>query len=177
MDILGLVSKEDLVVGSAKRGEIHQLGLLHREVHVWFFDTNHNVFFQRSGDRSSSPGCLDATVGGHPDNGEDYLEAAIRETKEETGISVSAADLVLINKFRERTESKQKGTINNFWRSVYIYKNPISETDIKDGGENDGFMKLSLEYLKNLKESDLLLFHRRVPSHELPFVIKYIEGL
>ncbi len=176
-NLIDVVSEKDIIVDSKSKDEIHRLGLLHREVHVWLFDKDKNIFFQKSGPQKVHAGLLDASVGGHVDSGEDYLEAAVREAKEETGLSIASADLVLLIKFRSTTENKQKGIINNFWRSVYIYKNPVSDEEIKDSGENDGFTKFPLEFLKNLREKDLSLFHRRVPTHELPHVIKYLDSL
>ena len=84
--ILDVIDKNDKIVDSKSRIDIHRLGLLHREIQVWIFDKNKNIFFQKMGLHKKSAGLLDATIAGHPNKGEEYLDAAVRETKEEIGI-------------------------------------------------------------------------------------------
>ncbi|MCX6747764.1 MAG: NUDIX domain-containing protein, partial [Candidatus Nomurabacteria bacterium] len=81
-EFLDIVDEDDVVTGSRNRNDVHIFGLLHREVHVWFFDKKNNIFFQKRGVNKSSGGLFDATVGGHVDSEEDYSTAAIREVKE-----------------------------------------------------------------------------------------------
>ena len=123
--MLEVVNESDEVIDSKPRSEIHRLGLLHREIHVWMFDENHNIIFQKRGLHSQSAGLLDATVGGHANAGEDYIDTAVREVKEETGMTISPSDLALLTKFREKSSLVKEdylGTVNNFIRVVYIYK-------------------------------------------------------
>ena len=52
---LNVVDENDEVIDSKSRIDIHRLGLLHREIHVWMFDENKNIFFQTRGlDRPSA---------------------------------------------------------------------------------------------------------------------------
>ncbi len=177
-EFLDVVNEEDVVIESRLRSEIHQLGLLHREVHVWLFDKDKNLYFPKSAAHKSSAGLFDASIGGHVDKDEDYITAAVRETKEESGISVSPEDLCLLIKFRGLSEHKHRAKINNFTRSVYIYKKSITEVEIKaDPKETDGFNKFSFEFLSNLKKEDMSLFHRFVPTHELPHVLNYLKNI
>src|SRR5258708_3806596 len=98
--LLDVVSQNDKVIDLKTRTDVHRLGLRHREIHVWLFDGKHNMYFQKRGLHRPSAGLLDATIGGHVNKGEEYLNAAIRETKEETGISILASDLILLKKFK-----------------------------------------------------------------------------
>src|SRR4029078_10371505 len=88
--LLDIVNENDEIIDAKARKDVHRLGLLHREVHVWIFDEDKNIFFQKRGLHRTSPGLLDASVGGHVNVGEDYIEAAVRETLEEAGVSISA---------------------------------------------------------------------------------------
>jgi 8-oxo-dGTP pyrophosphatase MutT (NUDIX family) len=47
----------------------------------------------RARHKSLFPGCLDSSVAGHVQAGESYAQAALRETIEETGLSVREEDL------------------------------------------------------------------------------------
>lgn len=177
-EFLNTVDENDVVTGSKSRSEIHQFGLLHREVHIWLFDKDGNVFFQKSAAHKSSAGLMDASIGGHVDKGEDYLTAAVRETKEESGLVVSKSELVLLTKIKGTSEHKKKETINNFTRAIYIYKNPVSGNEIKaDFKETDGFHKFSFEFLSTLNKEQELLFHKFIPTHELPFVLNYLKNI
>jgi isopentenyldiphosphate isomerase len=175
-EFLDVINENEVVIGVRSRKDIHHLGLLHREVHVWLYDDERNVYFQKSPKHKTSAGLFDASVGGHVDKGEDCLMAAVREMQEESGLSVSASDLILLDKFRGVAEHEQKGIINNFLRSVYIYKNPVKESEIKtDPKETDGLHKFTLDHLSKLSDKDAQLFHKFVPKHELPYLINYFK--
>lgn len=175
-EYLDVVSDFDMVIESRSRYDIHRLGLLHREVHVWLFDKDRNVYFQKSAAHKSSAGLMDASIGGHVDKGEDYLTAAVRETKEESGLIVSPLELVLLTKIKGVSEHKKKGIKNNFIRAMYVYKSPVSDNEIKaDFKETDGFHKFSFDFLSNLTKEQELLFHKFVPTHELPFLLDYLK--
>jgi isopentenyl-diphosphate delta-isomerase type 1 len=87
-----VVNGRDEVVGRATRREVHARGLLHRAVHVLVFDRAGRVFLQkRSMQKDLCPGLWDSSCSGHLDAGEDYDAAAVRELKEEIGVSVERA--------------------------------------------------------------------------------------
>lgn len=173
--LLDVVDENDVITDAKPRKDVHQLGLLHREIHVWMFDEGKNIFFQKRGLHRTSPGLFDATVGGHVNIGEDYIDAAVRETMEETGITIKAEDLVLLKKFRgARQTGDPVSRTNNFFRVAYIYKNPIIENQIQKepGIPGGGFQKLSVEILKNTDEK---MFHEHMFNEELPLVIEYMQ--
>lgn len=180
--LLDIVNENDEVIDSKSREDIHRLGLLHRQVHVWMFDENKNLFFQKRGLHSPTAGLLDATVGGHVNKDESYVDAAIRETKEETGIAIYPTDLVLIKKFKKMAETNDENpfaTINNCIESTYIYKTPIKEEMLKKeaGIPGGGFQKLSHKFLINPDKKYIPMFHKFVFNEELPYVLKYINDL
>lgn len=173
-----VVNEKDFIIGTKSRDEIHHLGLLHREVHVWLFNKEKSIYFQKTASHKSNAGLFDSSIGGHVDVGEEYISAAVRETQEESGLRISSSDLFLLNKFRGVSENKTKGTVNNFIRSVYIYKYPINDNEIKiDPKENDGFKKFPIDFLSHISEEKKTLFHKFVLTHELPFVFNYLNNL
>ena len=88
-EIFDIVDDSDSVVGSASRGEVHRLGLLHRSTHLIVFDSRGRVLLQRrSAEKDSFPGWWDSSVSGHVDSGEMYDQCVLREAKEEIGIDL-----------------------------------------------------------------------------------------
>ncbi len=173
-ELLDVVNEDDVIIDSKSRNEVHQIGLLHREIHIWLFDKDKNIYFSKTNANKSSAGLLDASIGGHVDKGEEHLVAAIRETEEESGLSINASDLIFLTKFTNTSINNKR--INNFFRSVYIYKYPINDEQIKiDIKENDGFEKFSFDFLLHMRKEKEIMFHKFIPTHELPLVLKYLN--
>ncbi len=173
-ELLDVINENDEIVESRTREDIHRLGLLHREVHVWLFDENKNIYFSKRGYRKSSQGFLDSPIGGHVDVGEDYASAAIREAKEESGLSIIPSDLVLLTKLTEKSANDKR--TNHFSRAIYIYKKPVGKNQLKaDIEENEGFYNLTLEQLANTSNMNKEVFHQFILTHEVPLVLKYLN--
>ncbi len=86
-ELLDIVDPHGEPTGEQRdKDEIHRLGLPHRDVHVWITDGQHLLQQQRAWDKTIMPGEWDVSVGGHVAAGEDYLDAAVRETEEELGL-------------------------------------------------------------------------------------------
>jgi isopentenyldiphosphate isomerase len=84
-----VVNERDEVVGNAPRSVVHAQGLLHRAVHVLVFNARGEIFLQkRSMKKDRQPGVWDSSSSGHVDSGEDYDACAVRELREEIGLSV-----------------------------------------------------------------------------------------
>jgi isopentenyldiphosphate isomerase len=90
-EIFDVVNERDEVVGQNTRGEVHRLGLMHRAVHVLVFNSAGLVFLQkRSLKKDGEPGLWDSSASGHLDAGEEYDACAVRELREEIGLSLPA---------------------------------------------------------------------------------------
>ena len=81
-----------------RRADVHRDGDWHRALHCWVVGqyedgTPYMIFQRRSEAKDTSPGKLDATVGGHLAAGES-VEDALRETQEEIGLELSMDDLL-----------------------------------------------------------------------------------
>lgn len=88
-EIFDVVNERDEVIGQAPRREVHARGLKHRAVHVLVFNGRGEVFLQkRSMRKDSFPGAWDSSASGHLDRGEDYDDCAVREVREELGVSL-----------------------------------------------------------------------------------------
>jgi isopentenyl-diphosphate Delta-isomerase len=90
-EIFDIVNERDEVIGRKPRREVHARGLLHRAVHVLVFNTRGEIFLQkRSLQKDRQPGVWDSSCSGHVDSDEDYDQTAVRELREEIGLSLSA---------------------------------------------------------------------------------------
>lgn len=111
------------VIGRATRRECHSdPSLVHRAVRVVIFDTAGRILLQkRSMNKDIQPGKWDTAVGGHLDSGEDYLDAAKREMREELGITDELQLKFLFDiKVRNERESENVRTYSA------IYEGPVS---------------------------------------------------
>ena len=98
MQELEVVDKNDKIIGKYSREKIHKNGLLHREIHVWVFNINNDILFQKRADgKDTYPGLWDVAAGGHVEIGDDYETTAIKELEEETGLKVDKKDYYFIN--------------------------------------------------------------------------------
>jgi len=83
------------------KSEVHQKGLFHPTIHVWFYTTKGEMLFQkRAHDKDTFPSLWDVSVAGHIGAGEDIPEAAIREVTEEIGLFIEISDLKKIGIFK-----------------------------------------------------------------------------
>jgi 8-oxo-dGTP pyrophosphatase MutT (NUDIX family) len=97
--LLDIVDEDDNVVGTATSEEAHARLLLHRFVQVMVVGSDGRVLLQqRSRSKARGALLLDASVGGHVDSGEGYLEAALREGREEIGLD---APLTFLGRLRD----------------------------------------------------------------------------
>ena len=89
-EIFDVVNERDEVIGRQARSEVHRMGLMHRAVHVLFFNPAGQVFLQkRSMSKDRQPGLWDSSASGHVNAGEDYDACAVRELSEELGLHLN----------------------------------------------------------------------------------------
>lgn len=166
-EILEVVDDNDKVIGLETREKIHQDGLLHREIHIWFVTAKAEIIFQhRAKDKDTYPDKLDATVGGHVEPGMSYEETAVKECKEETGVDINSNNLVFIGKVKKESFDETTGLTNNAIRSqyAYLYEDPLNDLQIEDG-KALGFEEWSIDDISRLSASDKnkfipLILHR-----------------
>lgn len=88
-EIFDIVDDRDVVIGHAPRSEVHRRKLRHRAVHVLVFNARGELFLQkRSMKKDCFPGTWDSSASGHLDRGEEYDACAIREVREELGVTL-----------------------------------------------------------------------------------------
>lgn len=174
--MLEVVDENDNVIGLETRAKVHQEGLLHREIHVWFMTPNREIIFQhRAKDKDTYPDLLDATIGGHVEPGMTYEETAFKEGEEETGITLDSNKLKLIRKIHKKTFDEVTGRTNNTIRSQYAYLFDAKVEDLKvESGKSIGFEAWPINSLSNLTLEDKRKFIPAILSQE--FLDIFEEG-
>ena len=99
-EMLDLVNEQGDPIGRAvPRSEAHRLGLRHRTSHVWLVRRKNGVLEvllqKRSDEKDSFPGCYDISSAGHIPAGQGFVDSALRELKEELGVTAQPQDLIL----------------------------------------------------------------------------------
>jgi 8-oxo-dGTP pyrophosphatase MutT (NUDIX family) len=140
-----VVNEQDQVIGGMLRSIATRHGMFWRASHIWFVTPRGEVIFQvRSMDKKTQPGMWDSTVAGHVGCDEDYLETALREAKEETGLEIPPNELIFLGKI----EPVKIGDhyITTAFRAMYLYifRGNISDLQVEKG-EGAGFEKMFIE--------------------------------
>lgn len=116
-ELFDVVDENNVVIKQGTRQEIHANNLRHRAVHMFLVNKHGALLLQkRSLRKDRQPGKWDSSAAGHLDAGESYGAAAVRELKEELG--VSDCELKKIADF-EAGE-------NNGWEYVRLYEGRYS---------------------------------------------------
>ncbi len=114
------------VIGAQNEKEAHRMGLWHASAHVWIYTAKGEVLFQkRALSKIVYPGLLDISAAGHVLPGEDPREAAIRETREELGVSLGSRHLQFAGRGKVNEVLKKLHWPNKEFYYLFFYK--ISE--------------------------------------------------
>lgn len=173
---LEVINENDEIIGLESRKVIHQKGLLHREIHIWFMTPAREIIFQhRAKDKDTYPDKLDATVGGHVEPEMSYEATAFKEGEEETGIALDPSKLKLVKKMRQVTFDESTGLTNNTIRFqyVYLFEGELSELQVEEG-KAIGFEAWKIDSLTGVSEEDQKRFIPAILSAE--FLDLFDEG-
>lgn len=153
-EILDVVNENDEVVGQAERDEVHRVGLVCRLVYVCFYTPDGKVILQKRSDtKKNDAGKLTTTVSGHVASGQSYIDAAVRETLEESGVEVETSDLVSLGVVR--ADYVQGTYLSNAMRALFAYEFNGNASDLKvEDGDGAGFVVLSIEELEKQLDSE-----------------------
>ena len=149
-EYLDILDKDGNFLGrSVSKKEVHSEGFFHNTAHVWFYTQNGEVLLaQRAASKSICPLLWDVSVAGHVDAGEKVVEAAVRETKEEIGLSIPIDALAPIGVF-ECFQSYDNGITDNEFHHTFIalLKVPL------------GFLQVNTKEVNAIKLVSLHEFH------------------
>jgi isopentenyldiphosphate isomerase len=88
MPKIAIVNEKDEIIGAAEKSEARKNGQIHRLVRILLCGDDGRILLQKRHPKAQdAPDKWDYSVGGHVDEGEDYVAAAIRELEEELNLS------------------------------------------------------------------------------------------
>ncbi|MBQ7774700.1 MAG: NUDIX domain-containing protein [Lachnospiraceae bacterium] len=120
MEIWDLYNREREVIGEHVRGTELPKNGFHLVVHVWIKNGRDKYLMtQRSKDKATFP-LMWECVGGSVLKGEESIQGALRELKEEVGLELDAiAGELLFTKWRGAVEGKRYNDIVDVWLFEY----------------------------------------------------------
>ena len=173
MEYLDIVDENGKPTGkTVSREEAHAKGIMHRTAHVWIVrptGDGYEVLLQkRSEKKESYPGMYDTSSAGHITAGDEPLESALRELKEELGIDASPDQLSFAGTFRIRYEKEFHGRMfrDNEIAFVYILRREVDEKTLK----------LQTEEVEAVEWFDLEETYHACLSHDQKFCVP-VPGL
>ena len=138
MEYLDIVDEEGIPTGEIiSRDMAHRDGILHRTAHVWIVRRTNDGFDillqKRSMEKESFPGFFDTSSAGHIPAGEEPIPSALRELKEELGISAVPEQLRYAGMFRIQYEKEFHGHLfrDNEVTRVYVYDEPVEAESLR----------------------------------------------
>lgn len=164
-EVLSVVNENNEIIGEATRKEIHEKGLIHREVVIYLINDKNEVLLQERKDCN----LFDHSCAGHFPANQKYEEAAQREFFEELGISLSLENFQEIGV--EKLRSEMPGMINNRFVKIFLVRKKIDNLKL-DSGE----VKKASYYNKNQIAELLKQSNKMTPSLSI-LLPKYIIPL
>lgn len=172
-EYIDIVDKHGIPTGKSElKSVIHQKGYYHHTAHVWFYTKNGEVLLsQRSAKKSICPLLWDVSVAGHIDAGETPKQAAIRETKEEIGLTISENDLHAIGIF-PCFQSYESGIVDNEFHNTFISELKVPLSTLKVQEEEVEALKLV-----SFNKFEHLIVNAGIDNHFVPSNKTYYETI
>jgi isopentenyl-diphosphate Delta-isomerase len=155
--------------------QAHKIGLWHRSAHIWIYNSKKEILLQlRAKEKPLYPDMWDISVAGHVSCGEQPIQAALREIKEEIGLTIKESDLSFFKIIKR--ESIFRDIKNNEFYYVYFLKfnGNVDELKLqKEELQKIKFISLS-ELKKELKnKSNNLVPHKNYWTQIINQIKKY----
>ena len=132
MEIFDIIDENGNPTGkTVERSIAHAEGIRHRTAHIWIIRRKNGrteiLLQKRSRNKDSFPGKFDTSSAGHIQAGDEPLESALRELKEELGIHAVPEDLQFAGKFPISFAKEFHGKMfrDNEVAFVYMYTKPV----------------------------------------------------
>ena len=114
----------------ATREEAHEKGLWHRVAHIWIVNSKGEILIQkRSSHKDSYPNMWSMSCEGHISAGQEPIQGALRELKEELDLDLKQKQLNLAFTYK-RSAKYSNSFIGNHFIDVYVIKKDIDLLDL-----------------------------------------------
>ena len=173
MEVFDIVDEYGNPTGEIiERSLAHKEGVRHRTAHIWIvrkIEGTWQVLLQkRAQTKDSFPGRYDTSSAGHIQAGDEPLESAIRELREELGITATPEELMYAGTFNIKYEKEFHNKLfkDNEIAFVYVY---LGEIDIDD-------ITVQEEELECVEWFDLEETYKECLAHNQKFCVP-VKGL
>ncbi len=170
-ELIDIVTKKGEPTGqTALKSVIHKKGHYHNTAHIWFYTEEGEILLaQRAATKVIYPLLWDVSVAGHIDAGETIKAGAIREIKEEIGLTIKETDLEKIGVF-ECFQSYPNGVFDNEFHHTFITKFNVWFSEL-------ALQKEEVEAVKWVRMFDFfeLLEHSKLNGHFVSSNFNYYE--
>ena len=137
MEYVDVLDEQGNKMGKTKlRSEVHDDGDWHGGADVWLLNSRGELLLQlRSKTKLACPNFWDISAAGHAIAGDDRMTTALKEVKEELGITLRPKQLELIGQIRTQTILNNGTLINNEFNNIYLARVDITEFHLEENGE------------------------------------------
>ena len=139
MEYFDIVTEDGRPTGeTVSREDAHRDGIPHRTAHVWIVREKEGrteiLLQKRSEDKDSFPGLYDTSSAGHIPAGDEPLDSAIRELREELGVTASPEELSYAGNFHIRYDKvfHDQPFRDNEVVSVYVLTRPVDSFTLQE---------------------------------------------
>ena len=172
-ELMDVCDENNNIIGQGMKSEILRRGLWHRTARVFIYNSLGEILLQLRGkDKELYPDLWDVGAAGHVAAGEDYIETAVREAREELGLLIPKEnlDLLMVEKF-EQIWGKLSEKV---FAGTYLAK--------FDGGIKD--LKIQIDEVQELKfvpadslGKDVKEFPQKYTPHPEGYWMELINGV
>ena len=122
IELIDVLTRDGRPTGARKaKHEIHRDGDWHRAAHIWILSTDGRILLQRRSQRKeNNPNLWDVSAAGHLSAGESAVDAAVRETREELGLTLGREELKLVATLRESCVLNNHTYYDNEFHEIFV---------------------------------------------------------
>ena len=150
-ELIDVLTPDGAPTGVRKtKSQVHRDGDWHRAAHVWIVGPDRGVVLQqRSLRKENYPGLWDVSAAGHLSAGESAIEAAVRETLEEIGLTIEPGELEQVMTTREHLVLNGGTYIDSEIHEVFVVRRAVDVALLRfDPVEVDGLRLIAIEELR-----------------------------
>ena len=176
-ELIDILNTDGVPLGkTAMKSKAHKMGLFHATVHIWLYTKEGELLIQkRAVNKDTHPGLWDISVAGHIGAGELIIDSAIREVKEEIGLTITGKDLKKIGVFKS-IQKHSKELIDCEFHHTFLSKLKIPlEKLIKQKSEIDDLKLISnIQFEKELNDKEL---SKQYVPHSIEYYTKILNEI
>jgi len=122
IELIDVLTRDGRQAGARKaKHEVHRDGDWHRAAHIWIISTLGRILLQRRSPRKeNNPNLWDVSAAGHLSAGESAVDAAVRETREELGLTLGREELKLVATLRESCVLNNDTYYDNEFHEIFV---------------------------------------------------------